>query len=105
MALPSGRILHRTGVGVVACELTNGRSAWPCPALAVGVVGLNSLDWHQGHARSACGNSRRTDCRWKGPLLGVNRTKSPRTRIDEIDPTETWAAQVFRSAKALFVLR
>ena len=22
----------------------------------------------------------------KGPLLGVNRTKSPRARIDEIDP-------------------
>ena len=31
-------------------------------------------------------HSRRTDWRWEGPLLGVNRTKSPYTRIDEIDP-------------------
>jgi len=29
---------------------------------------------------------RRADERRKGPLLGVNRTKSPRARIDEIDP-------------------
>jgi hypothetical protein len=28
-----------------------------------------------------------------GLLLGVNRTKSPRARIDEIDPTRTLAAE------------
>src|SRR5229473_3831856 len=31
--------------------------------------------------------SRRADWHRKGPLLGVNRTKSPRARIDEIDHT------------------
>src|SRR5437588_5075841 len=30
--------------------------------------------------------SRRSDWRRKGPLLGVNRTKSLRDRIDDIDP-------------------
>src|ERR1700680_2802481 len=38
---------------------------------------------------AAPGTSRRIDWRRKGPLLGVNRTKSPRARIDEFDPKQT----------------
>ena len=34
-------------------------------------------------------HSRRADWHRKGPLLGVKRTKSPRARIDEIDPSRT----------------
>src|SRR6266567_1467486 len=43
--------------------------------------------------------SRRTDWRRKGPLLGVNRTKSPRARIDEIDP-DVWSG---RASQEVFV--
>ena len=39
------------------------------------------------------------------PLSGVKRTSQQLSEMSASDPTETWAAQVFRSAKALFVLR
>jgi len=35
--------------------------------------------------------------------LRANRTLNRHRRMTESDPTETWAAQDFRSAKALFV--
>src|SRR5260370_21554438 len=37
----------------------------------------------------------------KGPLMGVERTRSPRARNDAIDPNETSAAKVSRDAKCL----
>src|SRR5262245_39390879 len=37
----------------------------------------------------------------RGPLAGVNRTSRGHRRMTDFDPTETWAAQDFCSAKSI----
>src|SRR6266700_5680620 len=53
----------------------------------------------RGRAIHLLARFRRADERRKGPLLGVNRTKSPRARIDEIDPY-VWSG---RASQEVFV--